>query len=337
MTRIVCFIPQIRPTVLLNKSRKSAYGKDKVFYNIYKALEDKEVIWDKEKTKFPFYTPFVEQKKDIDRSSALYSINASLKFFHADVTDIRFFSKSAVIPKYALLCVDLFSSKIYVYPMKNKSNLARKMELFYKKIEAKRQEVDEKMKLQADLEFQQDEIKRLNEKYNVEKFSSKVRGGKAFAAEQKIREFKKLLFKRKKLHKASKTNRVDPRKLIQNAIENMNKTNSQKYGVPPAEIEDKSLTSSKFREIYEFHRMVRVSKDANRYEQSDIHFNKKSRKKLRSPILVGEKVLGLAKRLRKKDVPGNLYKSTTENMSFFNRQQIFIVRKVVPQNDSHDY
>ena len=156
MTRIVCFIPQIRPTVLLNKSRKSAYGKDKVFYNIYKALEDKKVIWDKEKTKFPFYTPFVEQKKDIDRSSALYSINASLKFFHADVTDICFFSKSAVIPKYALLCVDLFSSKIYVYPMKNKSNLARKMELFYKKIEAKRQEVDEKMKLQADLEFQQD-------------------------------------------------------------------------------------------------------------------------------------------------------------------------------------
>ena len=70
------------------------------------------------------------------------------------------------------------------------------------------------MKLQADLEFQRNEIKRLNEKYNVGKFCSKVRGGKAFAAKQKIREFKKLLFKSKKLHKASKTSRVDPRKLI---------------------------------------------------------------------------------------------------------------------------
>ena len=32
-------------------------------------------------------------------------------------------------------------------------------------------------------------------------FSSKVRGSKAFAAEQKIREFKKLLFKTKALDK----------------------------------------------------------------------------------------------------------------------------------------
>ena len=138
---------------LLNKSRKSVYEKDKVFYNIYKALEDKKVIWDSEKTKLPFYTPFVEQKKHINRSSMLYSINAPLQFFHADVADIHFFSKSAVDPKCALLCVDLFSSNIYVYPMKTKSNLARKIELFYKEIEPKRQREDEKMRLQTDLEF----------------------------------------------------------------------------------------------------------------------------------------------------------------------------------------
>ena len=124
---------------LLNESTKSVYEKDKVFYNIYIVLEDKEVIWDSEKTKLPFYTPFVEQKKDIDRSSTQYSINAPLQFLHADVANIRFFSKSAVDPKYALLCVDLFPSKIYVYPMKTNSNLARKIELFYKEIEPKGQ------------------------------------------------------------------------------------------------------------------------------------------------------------------------------------------------------
>ena len=73
---------------LLNKSRKSAYEKDRVFYKIYKSLEDKDVIYDSKKTRIPFYTSFVEQKEDIDRSSALYSVNAPLQFFHIDVTDI---------------------------------------------------------------------------------------------------------------------------------------------------------------------------------------------------------------------------------------------------------
>ena len=76
---------------LLNESRKSAYEKDRVFYKIYRDLEDKDVIYDREKARLPFYIPFVEQKKDIDRSSALCSINAPLQFFHADVADIRFF------------------------------------------------------------------------------------------------------------------------------------------------------------------------------------------------------------------------------------------------------
>ena len=57
------------------------------------------------------------------------------------------------------------------------------------------------MKLQTDLEFQQNEIKNLNKKYNVEIFSTRVRGGKAFAAEQKIREFKKLLLKIKAIYR----------------------------------------------------------------------------------------------------------------------------------------
>ena len=67
------------------------------------------------------------------------------------------------------------------------------MELFCKEIEQKRNQ-KEKMILQVDLEFQQNEIKKLNQKCNIEMFSTKIRGGKAFAAEQKIREFKKNFF-----------------------------------------------------------------------------------------------------------------------------------------------
>ena len=193
------------------------------------------------------------------------------------------------------------------------------------------------MRLQTDLEFLQNEIKKLNKKYSVDMFSTKLRGGKAFATEQKIREFKKLLFKSKPLHKVTKTGRLDPRKLIRNVVQNMNNINSQKYGVPPETVEKKCLEDEKFREVYDFHRMVRVSRDAERCKRNDIRFDKKTCKKLRSTLTVGEKVLVLAERPRKKDAQGNLYKSTTENISFFNREEIFIVRKVLLKEDSYNY
>ena len=57
---------------------------------------------------------------------------------------------------------------------------------------------------------------------------------------------------------------------------------------------------------------------------------------MRSPLEVGEKVLVLAERL-KKDAPDTLYKSTTENMLFFNWEQVFIIRKVLPKINSYYY
>ena len=46
-------------------------------------------------------------------------------------------------------------------------------------------------------------------------------------------------------------------------------------------------------------------------------------------LRIGEKVLVSAERLKKKDAQDNLYKSTTENISFFNREQVFMVKKIV--------
>ena len=133
---------------------------------------------------------FLEQKKDIGRSSALYSIGGPFELVHADVANIRgFFSKSAVNPSYCLLCVDLFSSKVYVYPMKKMYFLVKNLEFFFEEIEPKRN-INEQMRLKTDLEFQQREILKLNEKYYVLMFSTKLRGAKSFAAGQKIREFK---------------------------------------------------------------------------------------------------------------------------------------------------
>ena len=51
-------------------------------------------------------------------------------------------------------------------------------------------EIKKTMRLQVDNEFQQVKLKDLNDKNNVKMFTISVRGGKAFAAEQKIRELK---------------------------------------------------------------------------------------------------------------------------------------------------
>ena len=51
------------------------------------------------------------------------------------------------------------------------------------------------MRFQVDNEFQQAKIKDLNDKYGVEMFTTTVRGEKAFAAEQNIRELKSRITK----------------------------------------------------------------------------------------------------------------------------------------------
>ena len=61
------------------------------------------------------------------------------------------------------------------------------------------------------------------------------------------------------------------------------------------------------------------------------------KKKLREPLVIGEHVLILASRLKKKDAPGFLYKSTTENKPFFSKKQIYIVKKIVKVNNIFNY
>ena len=53
----------------------------------------------------------------------------------------------------------------------------------------------------------------------------------------------------------------------------------------------------------------------------------KGKKRLRSPLELNEKVLALAERLKKKDAPGALYKTSTENILFFNRDRFFTIYK----------
>ena len=151
-------------------------------------------------------------------------------------------------------------------------------------------------------------------------FHTKVWGGKAFAAEQKIREFKEILLRSKRFEKSRK-NKIKPNDLIKKVVQNMNKTISTKYQLAPKTIEQRSLNPNDckyFQEIYDFLRIRKIENNQMRNDKYDQKIDRRKRT-LRSPLNLHEKVLVLAERLKKKDAPGNLYKTSTDNMSFFNK------------------
>ena len=115
----------------------------------------------------------------------------------------------------------------------------------------------------------------------------------------------------------------------------MNETFSTKYQLVPETIEKRSLNPNDgtyFQEIYDF---MRIRKIENNHMRNDKYDQKIDRRKrtLRCPSIVDEKVLVLAERLKKKDAPGNLYKASTNNMPFFNRDRIFTIQKRAKLNN----
>ena len=124
------------------------------------------------------------KKRDID-CSTLYSFDGPFQLLHADVGNLEFIGKIATFPQYVLVIGDLFSSKVYTCSIKSRKQILQKVRLFYDDVRNKRK--DKRMRLQVDNEFQQVKVTDLNDINNVEMFTSAVRGGKAFAAEQNIR------------------------------------------------------------------------------------------------------------------------------------------------------
>ena len=49
-------------------------------------------------------------------------------------------------------------------------------------------------------------------------------------------------------------------------------------------------------------------------------------RKKRENLDAGEKVLVLAERIKKKSAPGKFYKQTVQNISYFNKKIVFMIR-----------
>ena len=114
----------------------------------------------------------------------------------------------------------------------------------------------------------------------------------------------------------------------------MNKAVSAKYGIAPENIEEKSLDPKDgkyFQEVYDFMRLKKIQNNEMRVDKYNQRIDRR-KKNLWSLLNIGEKVLVLAKRLKKKDAPGKFFKSPTDNIPFFNRNRIFTIYQKVKLN-----
>ena len=126
-------------------------------------------------------------------------------------------------------------------------------------------------------------------------FTSSVRGGKGFVAEQKIRELKSTIAKLNALKL-----KVPPTKIKTTSAENMNGVFNGKFEISPNDVEKKSLSSGKFRTFFNFHwieKKKQVNDRLDRYQRKK--YSAKGRK-LQENLNVGERVLVLAERNGKK-------------------------------------
>ena len=116
----------------MKKLKKSKYAKNflwlKLIYLADNKLDDEE--------KVPTRVDYVE-KKETDRST-LYSFDGTLQLINADVGNLEFLEKNETIPRYVLQAVNLYSSNVYVYPMRSRKQIIQKMKVFYGEIKSKR-------------------------------------------------------------------------------------------------------------------------------------------------------------------------------------------------------
>ena len=73
--------------------------------------------------------------------------------------------------------------------------------------------------------------------------------------------------------------------------------------------------------------MKRSKKLLNRLDKDDLKKYRTKKKRLHEELNVGEKVLILAEKIIKKSAPGKFYKQTVQNVSYFNKENVFTIKK----------
>ena len=309
---------------IIKKIKRSSYILDKQFL---KELTDNNV--EDIPLVQPLFTPFSRRKND--QQSTLYSMNGPFQRIHADLADINYLKPNATEPKYILVVVDLFSSKVYLYPLKNKAKLIKGMQYFYSEIYEARSKLGEggvpsTLYLQVDQEFNRRDLQLLNIQNKVEMYNTKMNDGHAFGAEQKIRELKIILTKQNKLSRGDR--RMNLYTLIKDAETNMNETTNSKYGVQPSKAHQLSVNNDDMRRVFNLHRVNKIQNNYGRTAKYESSVLDRQNSQLRE-LFLGDHVFVEAGRIKKKDKPGVLGKATTELKPHFNTKKTYIISNKV--------
>ena len=107
----------------------------------------------------------------------------------------------------------------------------------------------------------------------------------------------------------------------------MNIRPSAKYGFSPEEAEKRAIESERFKVLYNMHRLEKPNKINQKQDRYDKKKYMQKRKKLKENLNIGEKVYILAERIKKKSAPGKFYKQSVQNISYFNKDVIYTIRK----------
>ena len=98
----------------------------------------------------------------------------------------------------------------------------------------------------------------------------------------------------------------------------------------------KSIEHENYREIYDFHRLLKVKEDIEKRERANIKTDRRKMNKLREPLDIGEKVLVLAERLKKKDAL-DFYTKSQHRTEYFKIKIKYLLWKRVPFDNSYYY
>ena len=193
----------------------------------------------------------------------------------------------------------------------------------YKKM--KYDEVQEKgkkknMRLQVENEFQQVKIKDLN----VTVFMTNIRGGKAFAAEQNIRELKTRISMLKAISDKNKA-KIPPKYIIKQSVENMNNVRSEKYNISPNEIKKRSLASKQFKTLFNFERIKKSKQIPDRLDKYDQKKIRQKKQKTIPKLNIDEKMLMLAERIKKKLHLVNFTNKLFKTFHILTKKMFFVI------------
>lgn len=338
----------------LLKLKKSRYKGDQDLYRlIISTVENTRIIDnkddDEDNNEEEIQTQVIIKRvnEPVNVTGTLKRFIAPYQSFQADVADFNFTKPSGADPNYVLVCVDLFTQKIFTYGFRKKSFLPTVLQRFLDEIKKDRifftkhnpmnggvvkDEVDV-IRMQTDEEFTNNRaITSLCKDYRVHIFSTKINAGHASGAEQKIKILKE---KTTEYLQSGSFNKKNKTKILRDVTTNINNLIVEKYNISPESLLEILRKDPEKIMEYDFYRMSKVTKAYDRRTKMYEKNISKKKSRLRK-LKLNDLVLIPKGRIRKSDYPSALDKVTTNKKPYFERNIIFKISDITLNKNANN-